>query len=151
MRREMRLNARVLALCCTAWLFSAILPDMALAGNCMEVALLHSPYRCDLTGADSAHASFCMGVVTFSSSPHTFFLEFPASGQLANCGCEAKGSFAAPRFDDAMSFLCRGENPDSSTFALAGQVSGSRITKGQVYSPGDGNRLVFQCKPDPTC
>ena len=109
----------------------------------------HSPYRCDFVGADHTHSSLCMFIPL--ASPAGFAMTFPSANISAFCACEAKGSFLAPQFDQSKVFICLGNNPNLSHFALSGQLVGIHVMKGNVYGPTDGNRLVFQCRPDPTC
>jgi len=116
--------------------------------TCLNIAV-PLRYRCDFTGADGTHSNLCMFAT--AEFPPLFHLSFPAPDIFVTCACEATGTFLAPKFDQSKAFLCRGINADDTTFALRGQVTGHNITKGQVVSPRDGNRLVFQCKPDPTC
>jgi hypothetical protein len=84
------------------------------------------------------------------SWPHTFTMQFPVSGTVLRCTCEAGGTFAIPKYHTSLTFLC-GDNDTQDAATGTFVVTGSKITKGSMDGSAPYHTWVFQCVPDSNC
>ena len=150
--------AKALTACCAAGVLFSVLgtgaPAQA-ASTCLAITggeEFGKPYRCTNKRDDGFKSSTCMRAIDNSFSwPKTFTMQFPVSGTVLRCTCEAGGTFAAPTYHKSLTFLC-GDNGNQDAATGTFVITGSKITKGQYMDGTEPfHSWVYQCVPDPTC